>query len=301
LINRGYKFRIYPTQDQEKFLACHFGAVRWVYHRMLRLRSGLFSRFKKGMTKEKPKSSGYDLIKLLPKYKRKKKFAWLKEINAQVLKDAVLNLESAYQGFFKKLSKFPHFKKKNAHQGITLPQHFKVCRNKIVIPKLKTGIKAVFHRTLPKHSKIKSITLSKEPSGAYYASLTVELNMELNMEFEPIKAFKTYLRESRGINLGFISFMATSYGEKIAAPKFLRKAEKRLKKASRKQSRKVLGSQNFRKQRHHPTVLHERVRRKRFDFLPKISRKIANENKVIYLENLSVRNRVKNQKLSKSI
>ena len=292
-INRGYKFRIYPNQQEQQFLARSFGAKRWVYNRFLRLRSGLFARFKKGKTKVKPKLSGYDLKKLLPRFKKKKRFAWLKEVNSQVLQESVFDLENAFQGFFKMLSKYPRYKKKNGHQSITIPQHFTVHKNKIYIPKLKSGIKAVFHRKLLKNGKIKTITISKEPSGAYYASL--------NVEFEPIQAVKTFLRKVCGIDLGLISFIATSYQEKVASPKFLRRAEVRIKKASRRLSRKVPGSKNFKKQKYRLAVLHETVRRKRFDFLHKLSRKIADENQVIYLENLAVKNMVKNRKLSKSI
>jgi len=170
-INKAYKFRIYPDTDQEVFFAKHFGCVRFVYNHLLATRSNAYKN--DGIS-----ISGMECKRLIPSLKKQTEYTWLKEVNAQSLQEAALNLEKSYQRFFNKSLKagYPSFKKKGNHESFCVPQHFTVdVKNHcIFIPKLKTGIKTIFHRSLKQVENMCSITISMSPSGKYYASINVE-------------------------------------------------------------------------------------------------------------------------------
>ncbi|MDQ6994911.1 MAG: RNA-guided endonuclease TnpB family protein, partial [Mariprofundaceae bacterium] len=226
VINKAYKFRIYPNDEQKVFFAKHFGCVRFVYNHLLATRFNAYKQDGVSM-------SGFACQNLLPKLKKQAEYAWLKEVNAQSLQGAALNLEKAYKRFFSSSLKsaYPSFKRKGNHESFCVPQHFRVDvqNNQICIPKLKTGIKTVFHRSLKHVEKICSITISITPSEKYYASINVEEAIEHKKPISKLsRSTKTV-----GIDLGIKDFLVESNGTKINAPKFLRASERQLKKAQR--------------------------------------------------------------------
>lgn len=170
-VNKAYKFRIYPDEAQKVFFAKHFGCVRFVYNHLLATRSNAYKN-------DGVSISGMECKKLIPALKKQVEYVWLKEVNSQSLQDAALNLEKSYKRFFDKSLKaaYPSFKKKGNRESFCVPQHFTVDvqNNQIFIPKLKSGIKTVFHRSLKQVEKMCSITISMSPSGKYYASINVE-------------------------------------------------------------------------------------------------------------------------------
>ena len=162
---KSYKYRIYPTNEQRGFLACQFGAARFIYNRFLEKRKEEYLNNKKS-------PNFFDDSKSLTLLKKEDGFKWLNDVNSQTLVSSLRNLDAAYQNFFKKRKGFPKFHAKSNKQCIKIPQNFCVEDAKLYIPKLKTGIKIVLHRELP--SKPICCFISKTPSGRYYASFPCE-------------------------------------------------------------------------------------------------------------------------------
>ncbi|WP_074905037.1 IS200/IS605 family element RNA-guided endonuclease TnpB [Paenibacillus algorifonticola] len=277
---RAYKYRIYPNQDQQQYLAKVFGSVRFIYNRML---ADKIEHYKQTETMLKNTPAQY-----------KQEFDWLKEVDSLALANAQMNLEKAYKHFFRdKKVGFPKFKSKktNHHSFTTNNQNGTVTieEGTIKIPKLKTKIKIKLHR--PFEGLIKSCTISKTPTGNYYASVLVET--------EIVQLPKSHAKI--GVDLGLKDFAITSHGEIIANPTYLRKSEKRLAKLQKDLSRKQKGSHNRHKARLKVAKLHEKISHQRKDFLHKTSAKMINDNQVIVMEDLCVKNMMQNHKLAKAI
>ncbi|MBA7563335.1 hypothetical protein ES708_04990 [subsurface metagenome] len=286
-IEIGYKFRIYPTEEQKTFFEKHFGCVRFVYNYLLNLR---MEAYKKGKTN----ISGFEAKRYIARLKKQEKYKWLSEVNSQSLQEAAIDLDKAYRRFFKKLAAFPGFKKKSSGQKFKIPQHFYLSKKGYLkIPKLKSSIKVNVHRKI--EGPINHITISKTPAGKYFASF--------NCTIAKNKVFKK--KDNRtdkiGIDLGIESFIVTDKGEKIKAPAFLRTLERRLRAAQKTLSRKSKYSANYNKQRIVIAAIHEKISNQRQDFAHKLSFKITDENQVICLEDLNVKGMIGNRHLSKSI
>jgi len=214
---------------------------------------------------------------------------WLKEVNAQSLQQALMNLETAYGNFFRKKTKFPRFKKKSNHQSFRVPQNIKVIENKISINKFREGIIFNYHRKI--EGEIKSATFSRTPSNKYFVSILCEVP----------KKSKPKTGKSIGIDLGVTDFIVTSDGEKTKNPNFNRKQKSALAKAQKHLSRKTKGSKRYKKQRVKVARIHEKITNSRRDFQHKLSSRLINEYDTICLETLMVKNMIKNRNLSYSI
>lgn len=282
---KAYKYRIYPNEEQKIYLAKTFGCTRFIYNKMLADRIKSF---------EENKDLDIKQMKYPTPAQYKKEFEWLKEVDSLALANAQLNLDKAYKNFFRDKSVgFPKFKsKKNNHHSFTTNNQdgtVYIEGNKIKIPKLKTMIKIKQHRQFK--GVIKSCTISQIPSGKYYVSILVDMeNIQLPKNDNKI-----------GIDMGLKDFAICSNGEIFNNPRWFRKSEKRLIKLQRELSRKQKGSSNRRKARIKVAKLHDKIANQRKDFLHKISNKITNENQVIVIEDLKVKNMLKNKNLSKAI
>ena len=224
----------------------------------------------------------------------KKEFEWLKEVDSLALANAQMNLQTAYNNFFKRPEVgFPKFKsKKNNHFSYTTNNvngNFKVTDKYITLPKIGL-VKVKKHRDFA--GLIKSVTVSKTPSGKYYVSVLVEQD-----EKEKLHANDSVI----GIDLGIKEFAITSDGEMIENHKYLCKSEKRLRKLQKDLSRCQKGSKNRNKARIKVAKEHEKIANQRKDFLHKLSHKMINKSQVIALETLKVKNMMGNHKLAKSI
>lgn len=279
-MNYVYRFRLYPTKEQEKFLKQEAGNIRFVYNYFLALA-------KEKYQKEKAKWNYYEYKKLLPELK--KEFEFLKFSNSQSLQESLKNLDKAFKNFFKGLSDFPKFKKKKKTNSISIPQHFKIVENKLKIPKLKTSIKFKKHRTI--EGKIKSISITIKPSGKYYLNVLVE------REIIPLPKKDKII----AIDMGLTDFIVTSDNQAVKNPKHFKKLERRLKLWQKRLSRKEKGSNNYKKWAKKVARLHEKITNVKNDFLHKLSKKIINENQVVIVENLNIKGLIKNKKLSKHI
>ena len=293
---KAYKFRIYPTEEQEIFFAKTFGCVRKVYNLMLNDRKKAYEEVKNDPSKK---------MTFPTPAKYKKEFPFLKEVDSLALANAQLHLDKAYKNFFRDKSVgFPRFKsKKNPVQSYTTNNQngtVALIDSKFIkVPKLKSLIRIKLHRQ-PK-GMIKSATISRHASGKYYISLLCK---------EEISELpKT--NSAIGIDLGITDFAILSDGQKIDNNKFTSKMEKKLKREQRKLSRRALlakqkginlfEAKNYQKQKRKVARLHEKVMNQRTDFLNKLSTEIIKNHDIICIEDLNVKGMLRNHKLARSI
>ena len=293
---KAYKFRIYPTEEQEIFFAKTFGCVRKVYNLMLNDRKKAYEEVKNDPSKK--------MIFPTPA-KYKEEFPFLKEVDSLALANAQLHLDKAYKNFFRDKSVgFPRFKsKKNPVQSYTTNNQngtVALIDSKFIkVPKLKSLVRIKLHRQ-PK-GMIKSATVSRHSSGKYYISLLCK---------EEISELpKT--NSAIGIDLGITDFAILSDGQKIDNHKFTSKMEKKLKREQRKLSRRALlakkkgiplsEAKNYQKQKRKVARLHEKVMNQRTDFLNKLSTEIIKNHDIICIEDLNVKGMLRNHKLARSI
>ena len=293
---KAYKFRIYPTEEQEIFFAKTFGCVRKVYNLMLNDRKKAYEEVKNDPSKK---------MTFPTPAKYKKEFPFLKEVDSLALANAQLHLDKAYKNFFRDKSVgFPRFKsKKNPVQSYTTNNQngtVALIDSKFIkVPKLKSLVRIKLHRQ-PK-GMIKSATISRHASGKYYISLLCK---------EEISELpKT--NSAIGIDLGITDFAILSDGQKIDNHKFTSKMEKKLKREQRKLSRRALlaknkgiplsEAKNYQKQKRKVARLHEKVMNQRTDFLNKLSTEIIKNHDIICIEDLNVKGMLRNHKLARSI
>ena len=302
---KAYKFRLEPNKQQKVLINKTLGCTRFLYNQML--------------SEKQTKYKSKDTTKPKTEKEYKIEFEWLKEVDSIALQQSRLDLKTAYDNFFRKLKSGelqkervkrlaeaktpkqkakalnygkPNFKSKhnpkNSYRTISVNNSIRVEDNKIKLPKL--GF-VKFKKSREISGKIKSVTVSKNILGKYYISVLCETE---------IQKLPTSNKEI-GIDLGLKEFCITSDNEFVSNPRFLRNSELKLIKAQRKLSKRVKGSNNRFKQQKKVFKLHEKIRNQRLDFLHKLSSKLINENQVICLEDLQVKNMVQNHCLAKSI
>ncbi|MBF2017037.1 MAG: IS200/IS605 family element transposase accessory protein TnpB [Rivularia sp. T60_A2020_040] len=275
------KVRIYPTDVQKEVLSQAFGCARWWWNRALNLNNETYKATGKGLSRQ-----GYN--NLLPALKTE--FPWLKDCYSQVLQSVSLNLSRAFINFFEGKAKYPNFKSKHGKQSIQYPQSVKLLDGAIKLPKIGE-VKAKLHRTF--EGKLKTVTVTMTSTGKYFAALLFDDELpDINSSSDG---------KAVGIDLGLTHFAITSDGSKFDNPRHLKKRASNLKRKQQKLSRKVKGSNRRNKARKIVARVHERINNTRKDFQHKLSRKLVNENQVIIVENLAVKNMVKNHNLAKAI
>ncbi|NES82819.1 MAG: IS200/IS605 family element transposase accessory protein TnpB [Moorea sp. SIO2B7] len=279
---KAYKYRIYPDTEQQQALAKAFGCCRWFWNYSLDLCQKTYSKTGKGLSR-------YAIQSLLPGLK--KEYPWLRDAYSQCLQVVALNLSRAYQNFFEKRAKLPRFKSKHGRQSISYPANVTFEGDYLKLNRKIGKIYCLRHRDF--EGIIKTVTISKNPDGKYYASVLVDDGKnppKTSTNGKPI-----------GIDLGLTHFAITSDGSKYDNPKHLAKHQGNLKRKQQKLSRKKKGSNNRQKARQLVAKVHSKISRCRQDFLHKLSRKIVNENQVIAVENLNVKGMVRNHNLAKAI
>ena len=280
--NKTYKFRIYPTAEQEVLLAKHFGCTRFVYNHFLNER-------KEQYQKDKKSDNYYAQAKSLTEIKKKAETEWLKEVNSQTLQFALRSLDTAFLNFFRGNAQFPKFKSRKHKNTFTIPQFGSISDGLLHIPKFKDGIKIKLHRKIV--GKIGKMNITKTPTGKYYVSIFTEQIID-----EIPKTGKQV-----GIDLGIKDFVITSEGTKFKNNRYTKKYAKKLKKAQQHLSRKQKGSNGFEKQKLKVAKIHEKIASCRLDALHKVSKQLVSEYDVIVCEDLNVKGMIKNNKLSKHI
>ncbi|AXF57847.1 RNA-guided endonuclease TnpB family protein [Salicibibacter kimchii] len=287
-LNKAYKFRLYPTDEQALFIRQTFGCVRFVYNKMLAERKETYENLKDD--KEALKKTKHPTPA-----KYKKEFVWLKDIDALALANAQLNLNKAYKAFFENKAKFPKFKSKRHKQSYTtnvVNGNIQLFDGHIKLPKLKT-VKMKQHREIPSGHIIKSCTISMTPSGKYYISILTEYEKEIkNKEIEDV------------IGLDFAMnglFVDSETGKKANYPRFYRQMLEKLASEQRKLSRKKKDSSNWNKQRVKVSKIQEKVANQRKNFLHHQSKALAVSFDAIIIEDLDMKGMSQALKFGKSV
>lgn len=284
-IKRAYRFRFYPTPEQERALARTFGCARFVYNHMLRLRTDAWMN-------EQKRVGYHETSAALTLLKRQAEYAWLNEVSSVPVQQALRHLNTAFANFFAKRAKYPAFKSKHDRQSAEYTTSaFKWDGTDLKLAKMETPLAIRWSRTLPKAARPSTVTVSKDAAGRYFVSLLCD----------DVVAAKPEATDKVGLDLGLTHFVALSTGEKVAGPKTFRKYESRLALAQRRMAKKTPGSKNRAKAKLKVARLHARIADARRDFLHKLSTRLINENQMIAVETLAVSNIQKNERLAKGI
>ena len=284
MAEKAYKYRIYPNKAQRELISKTFGCCRFVYNKYLAKRIELYEENKEAFSYVQ---CANDMKKL------KSELEWLKEVDSTALQSSLKDLDVAYQSFFKSNKGFPKFKSKKTHRYSYKTKYVNgniaYCGKHIKLPKL--GLVKIRDKQIPQ-GRILNATVSQEPSGKYYVSLCCA-----DVEIESLEKTGSVI----GLDLGIKEFCITSNGEMISNPKYLKKSLDKLAKLQRELSRKPKGSSNRNKARIKVARQFEKVSNQRRDFLQKLSTELIRQNDIICIEDLQVKNMVKNHKLAQAI
>ena len=281
-MNKAYKFRIYPNTEQQIILAKTFGCVRFIYNQML---SDKINHYEE--TKQKLNNTPAQY---------KSKFPWLKEVDSLALANAQMNLQTAYNSFFRnpKIG-FPKFKSKKSNRRSYTTNcvngNISIDNGFLKLPKVGL-VKLKQHRLILSNYKLKSVTISQTPSGKYYASVLFEYENQIQEQ---------ELHDFLGLDFSMHGLYKDSNGNEPAYPRYYRQAEERLKREQRKLTLMQKGSKNRSKQRIKVANLYEKVANQRKDFLHKQSRQIVNAYDCVCIENLDMKAMSQSLNFGKSI
>lgn len=263
-------------------LARTFGCVRFIYNRMLSDKIKYYEE-----TKQKLNNTPAQY---------KKEFEWLKEVDSLALANAQMNLQTAYNNFFRSPKVgFPKFKSKKSNRRSYTTNcvngNISIENGYIKLPKIGL-IKLKQHRLIPSDYKLKSVTVSQTPGGKYYVSVLFEYENQVQ-QIEP----QTFI----GLDFSMHELYKDSNGSEPQYPRYYRQAEKKLRREQRKLSLMRKGSKNRDKQRIKVAKMHEKVANQRKDFLHKQSRQIANAYDCVCIENLDMKAMAQSLNFGKSV
>lgn len=283
IVNKAYKFRIYPNREQRTLIDKTFGCSRFVFNHFLEKWDNTYKETGKGLSYY---SCSAQLTQL------KKELTWLKEVDSIAIQSSLKNLADSYSRFFKKQNNKPNFKsKKNLVQSYTTRYtngNIAIDDNKIKLPKLGW---IRFAKSREVEGRILNVTIRRNPSGKYFVSILVETEVQELPKTD----------SAVGIDVGLKDFAILSDGTVYSNPKFFRRLEEKLAKEQRILSRRKKGSSNWNKQRIKVARIHEKIANARNDYLHKTSTEIVKNHDIIGIEDLQVSNMLKNHKLAKAI
>lgn len=290
-MQKAFKVTLIPNRAQEVLISKTIGCVRFAYNRFLALRKELYATERQSLNY----NGCSQILTLL-----KKEIEWLQEVDKFALQNSLKALETAYKNFFGDLKKpkakrrfgFPKFKKKHgfkqAYKTNFTNGNIQVLKNCLKLPKLGW---VKFYKSQEITGKIVNVTVTRTSTGKYIASIVCETELA---KYPPNT-------ESVGVDLGIKSYMVTSNNDVVDNPKYYRTQQRRLRKANKQLSRSQKGSANRVKAKNKLARVHKRITCQRDDFLHKLSTRLIRSNAIICIEDLAVKNMVKNHKLSKSI
>jgi putative transposase len=283
MTRRAYKYRFYPTDDQKTLLAQTFGCVRFVYNHVLHWRTQAYY--------ENQEKIGYiGANSELSRIKQSGDFPWLSDVSSVPLQQCLRHQQTAFKNFFEGRARYPKFKKKNNRQSAEFTRSaFKYRDGCIYIAKSKQPLDIRWSRELP--SEPSTITISKDWAGRYFVSCLCD--------FEP--EVKPVINKTIGVDLGIKTLAACSDGRHIRNPRHTRKLEKTLAKWQRRLAKAKKGGANRAKLKKKVARIHARIADRRSDATHKATRKLINENQVVCVESLKVKNMIRNPKLAKHI
>ena len=286
MTERAYKFRFYPTQAQENLLRRTMGCVRLVYNKALAKRTEAWYE-KQERIQYKETSS------FLTNWKKTEELDFLNSVSCVPLQQCLRHLQKAFANFWGKRAKYPRFKaKRNGGSAEFTKSAFKYRDGKLWLAKCKEPLNIVWSRLLPDGCSPSTVTVKLEPMGRWFVSLLID-----DYTVETLPPTKKQI----GIDAGVNSLITTSDGERVANPKHFNRLHSKLKVAQKELSRKTKGSNNREKARLKVARIHAKIKDTRTDFLHKLTTELVRTNSVIAIEDLAIRNMVKNRKLARSI
>jgi putative transposase len=285
-MERAFKYRVYPTPEQEILLRRTLGCVRLVYNKALAHRTEAW--YERQERVDYIQSSAQ-----LTLWKKEEDLQFLNEVSCVPLQQGLRNLQKAFGNFWAGRAKYPNFKKKrNGGSAEFTKSAFRWKDGQVFLAKCTEALPIRWSRQLPKGCEPSTITIRLDAAGRWFASLLVD-----DITIKPLPV----AMQSIGIDLGITSLLALSTGEKVSNPKHFNRFRKKLKRVQKGLSRKVKGSNNRLKARLKVARVHAQISNARGDFLHKLTTQLVKENQTIAVEDLAVRNMVKNHKLARAI
>ncbi|MFJ9176495.1 RNA-guided endonuclease InsQ/TnpB family protein [Streptomyces sp. NPDC102360] len=286
-VKRAYKYRFYPTDAQAAELSRTFGCVRKVYNLALAARTEAWV-----IRQERVNYNATSAM--LTAWKKTEELAYLNDVSSVPLQQCLRHLQAAYGNFFAKRAKYPHFKskKKSKASAEYTTSAFRFRDGRLTLAKMTEPLDIVWSRPLPEGAAPSSVTVSRDAAGRWFASLLVE-----DPTVQPLPCTDTAV----GIDVGLNHLLTLSTGEKVANPRHERADRVRLAKAQRTLAKKGKGSSNRAKARLKVAKIHARIADRRRDNLHKLTTRLVRENQTLVIEDLTVRNMVKNRTLARAI
>ena len=286
MTQRAYRYRFYPTQEQEQLLRRTLGCVRLVYNKALQTRTeGWYERLERIDYKQ--------TSALLTDWKKQEDLQFLNEVSCVPLQQGLRNLQKAFTNFWAGRAKYPNFKKKHSGGSAEFTRSaFKWKDRQLSLAKCSEPLPIRWSRTLPENCEPSTVTVRLDASGRWFVSVLIE---DHTVKVLP------QIDKAVGLDAGITSLIATSDGEKLANPKHFKRLRYKLRQAQKALSRKVKGSNNRDKARQEVARIHARIADTRTDFLHKLTTRLVRENQTIAVEDLAVKNMLKNHKLAQAI
>jgi putative transposase len=285
---RAFKYRFYPTDEQAAELCRTFGCVRLVYNKALEARTAAWFR-------ESRRVNYVESSALLTAWKKQEDLAFLNEVSSVPLQQALRHLQGAFSSFWEKRARYPRFKsrKKSKASAEYTRSAFAFRDGKLTLAKMREPLKVVWSRALPESVEPTTVTVSRDSAGRWFVSMLCE---------DPsVTALPAASNQVVGIDAGITSLLTLSTGEKIANPKQEQRERVALARAQRELARKEKGSANRERARVKVARVHARIADRRQDHLHKLTTRLVRENQAIVIEDLNVRNMVRNRRMARAI
>ncbi|MFD5536899.1 RNA-guided endonuclease InsQ/TnpB family protein [Streptomyces sp. NPDC127079] len=285
-VKRAFKYRFYPTDEQAAELSRTFGCVRKVYNLALAARTQAWARQER---------VNYNATSaMLTAWKKTEELAFLNEVSSVPLQQCLRHLQTAFTHFFAKRAKYPRFKskKKSRRSAEYTTSGFRFRDGKLTLAKMVESLDILWSRPLPEGAKPSTVTVSQDAAGRWFVSLLCE-----DPSVKPLPTADAAV----GIDVGLDHLLTLSTGEKIANPRHERRDRARLALAQRRLEKKEQGSANRAKARRKVAKIYARIADRRRDGLHKLTTRLVRENQTLVVEDLTVRNMVKNRSLARSI
>ncbi|MFE7748061.1 RNA-guided endonuclease InsQ/TnpB family protein [Streptomyces sp. NPDC057428] len=285
-VKRAFKYRFYPTDAQAAELSRTFGCVRKVYNLALAARTQAWTR--------QERVNYNQTSAMLTAWKKTDELAYLNDVSSVPLQQCLRHLQAGFANFFAKRAEYPRFKsrKKSRRSAEYTTSGFRFQGGRLTLAKMKDPLDIVWSRPLPEGASPSTVTVSQDPAGRWFVSVLVE---------DPsVKASPT-VDAAVGIDVGLTALMTLSTGEKVSNPRHERRDRARLAKAQRNLSRKAKGSSNRAKARLKVAKVYARIADRRRDHLHKLTTRLVCENQTLVIEDLTVRNMVRNRSLARAI
>ncbi|GAA0556037.1 MULTISPECIES: RNA-guided endonuclease TnpB family protein [Streptomyces] len=286
-VKRAFKYRFYPTDAQAAELSRTFGCVRKVYNLALAARTQAWTR--------QERVNYNQTSAMLTAWKKTEELAYLNDVSSVPLQQALRHLQTAFTNFFGKRAKYPRFKsrKKSRNSAEYTTSAFRFRDGKLTLAKMAEPLDIVWSRPLPEGASASTVTVSQDAAGRWYVSMLCE-----DPSVQPLPATDTAV----GVDVGLDHLLTLSTGEKVSNPRHERRDRTRLAKAQRQLARKVKGDgANRAKARRKVARVYARITDRRRDHLHKLTTRLVRENQTIVIEDLAVRNMVKNGSLARAI